>query len=293
MTEKPAASPKMKIVNLDPNVIKIPSIRVTSFWDPNEYEVFKASLDADGQAQPIICVKEGETFWLVDGLHRLEEAKLKAWPKIVVAYKEGTLVDAKVRNLYMNRLRGKTKASEEVALIKSLLEEDHLTLEDIEKRTGLSRDVIEQRQAIGLALPEVQEALDQEIIPVGTAYHLSRLPAGPGQLKLLMALLQHIPPMPTKQVGAIVDESLRIITERNKADDSPQVQIPVPTFKCKLCEQKWPEGDVIGVNVCQTCLGVAKDYIQQLIKQRKTAKSSEQVLAESIANESPPTESPP
>jgi len=286
-------SSKMRIVSLDPDVIKIPSVRVTSFWDPDEYESFKSSLDADGQAQPIICVKEGETFWLVDGLHRLDQAKLKGWPRIQVAYKEGTLLDAKVRNLYMNRLRGKTKASEEVALIHSLTEEDHLSIDEIQKRTGLSKDVIEQRLEIGQALPEVQEALDQEQIPVGVAFQLSRLPAGPGQLKLLMALMQHIPPMPTKQVEGIVDESLRIIAERAKVQDAPQPQIPIPTFKCRLCEQKWPEEEVLGINVCHTCLGISKDYIQQLIKQRTEKKPAETILAEQIAKASSTTESPP
>jgi len=276
-------SSKMRIANLDPNVVQIPTVRVTSFWDPDEYESFKASLDADGQAQPIICVKEGETFWLVDGLHRLNEAKLKGWPRILVAYREGSLVDAKVRNLYMNRLRGKTKASEEVALINSLTQEDHLSLDEIQNRTGLSREVIEQRLQIGRALPEVREALDQEQIPVGVAFQLSRLPEGPGQLKLLMALMQHIPPMPTKQVQGIVDESLRIIAERARAQDQAPPQIPVPSFKCRLCEQRWPEEEVLGINVCHTCLGVAKDYIQQLIAQRKERKSPEQVLAEEIA----------
>jgi len=276
-------SSKMRIANLDPNVVQIPTVRVTSFWDPDEYESFKASLDADGQAQPIICVKEGETFWLVDGLHRLNEAKLKGWPRILVAYREGSLVDAKVRNLYMNRLRGKTKASEEVALINSLTQEDHLSLDEIQNRTGLSREVIEQRLQIGRALPEVREALDQEQIPVGVAFQLSRLPEGPGQLKLLMALMQHIPPMPTRQVESIVDESLRIIAERAHAQDQPQPQIPVPAFKCRLCEQRWPEEEVLGINVCHTCLGVAKDYIQQLMKQRREKKTVDQVLAEEIA----------
>ena len=286
-------SSKMRIVSLDPNVIQIPSVRVTSFWNPDEYESFRASLDADGQAQPIICVKEGETYWLVDGLHRLSEAKLKGWPRILVAYKEGTLVDAKVRNLYMNRLRGKTKASEEVALIHSLTSEDHLSLEEIQKRTGLSMDVIEQRLAISRALPEIQEALDQEQIPVGVAFQLSRLPQGPGQLKLLMALMQHIPPMPTRQVEQIVDESLKIIAERNQIQPDAPPQIPVPTFKCRLCEQRWEETEVIGITICHTCLGLTKDYIQQLLSQRREKKTVDQVLAQQIANGSTPTEAPP
>jgi len=285
--------PKMKVVMVDPQKIKVPPVRVTSVWDPEEYEVFKASLEADGQGQAIVCVKEGEVFWLADGLHRLQEAKLKGWSKIAVAFKEGTLVDAKLRNLYMNRLRGKTKASEEVALISSLTNEDHLSLEEIEKRTGLSREVVEQRLAISKALPEVQAALDQEQIPVGVAFQLSRLPKGPGQLKLLVALLQHIPPMTTDEVKHIVDESLKIIATRNQAADEPRPDVPIPTFKCRLCEQKWPINEGIGINIDHTCLGLAKDYIQQLMKKRREAKTPDQILALQAAETSTPTPSPP
>jgi len=283
----------MKVVMVDPQKIKVPPVRVTSVWDPDEYEVFKASLEADGQGQAIVCVKEGDTFWLADGLHRLQEAKLKGWPKIAVAYKEGTLVDAKLRNLYMNRLRGKTKASEEVALISSLTNEDHLSLEEIERRTGLSREVVEQRLAISQALPDVQAALDQEQIPVGVAFQLSRLPQGPGQLKLLLALLQHIPPMTTDEVKRIVDESLKIIATRAQATEEPQPNIPIPTFKCRLCEQKWPINEGIGINIDHTCLGLAKDYIQQLVKKRREAKTPDQLLAEQAAETAPTTPPPP
>jgi len=283
MSEKPQIKTKMKIVELNPDVIKIPPIRVTSVWDPDEYEVFKASLEADGQGSAIICVKEGETYWLADGLHRLQEAKLKAWPKVTVAFKEGTIVDAMLRNLYMNRLRGKTKASEEVTLIRSLIEQHHLSMEDIQRRTGLSQDLIEQRESIGKALPEVQESLDQDQISLGVAYQLSRLPPGPGQLNLLMALLQHIPPMTTKQVQAIVDESLKIIASQVNNPPPPKPEIPIPTYTCSLCGQKWPEGEVIGKNVCLSCFGLAKDYIQELLKKRKEGKTPEQILAERAA----------
>lgn len=278
---------------VDPQKIKVPPVRVTSVWDPDEYEVFKASLEADGQGQAIVCVKEGETFWLADGLHRLEQAKLKGWTKIAVAYKEGTLVDAKLRNLYLNRLRGKTKASEEVALISSLTNEDHLSLEEIQKRTGLSQELVEQRLAISKTLPEVQAALDQEQIPVGVAFQLSRLPQGPGQLKLLLALLQHIPPMTTSEVQRIVDESLKIIAARTQATEEPKPDVPVPTFKCRLCEQKWPINEGIGINVDHTCLGLARDYIQQLLKKRREGKTPEQLLAEQAATVDTTTPSPP
>jgi len=283
---------RLRIVHIDPKLIKDPPVRVTSVWDPNEYEVFKASLDADGQGQAIICVKEGETWWLADGKHRRDEALLKGWPKIAVAYKEGTLVDAMLRNLYMNRLRGRTKASEEVAVVKHLMDQEKLTFDEVQKRTGLSREILEQRIAIGKAAPEIQAALDSEQIPLGVAFHLSRLPKHEGQIRLLAALLAHIPPMTTDEIHGIVDESLRILAERESTPPPQKVEIPIPTYECYFCKQRWPEGEVLGRNVCLPCTGLARDYIQDLLKKRTTAKTPERILAEQAAGPAPTTDSP-
>ena len=69
-------SDRIRLVKVDPKKVKVPPVRVTSMWDPEDYEMFKSSIAADGIANPIICVKEGETFWLSDGKHRLDEALL-------------------------------------------------------------------------------------------------------------------------------------------------------------------------------------------------------------------------
>jgi len=278
-------SSKMRLVYLNPKKIKIPPVRVTSVWDPEEYEVFKASLEADGQGQAIICVKEGETWWLADGLHRLEEALKKGWPKIAVAYKEGNLVDAKVRNLYMNRLRGKTKASEEVALIKDLYENDGLDLGEISKRTGVSQELIEQRLAISKADPYVQECLDNERIGVGVAFELSRLPNPKGQIRLLAEILKMPKSPPTKWVREIIDESLKLMAEAAKVPAEEGPTIPIRTIKCHMCDQRYEESDIKGFNLCLTCAGIAKDYIKELMRKRKEEVSPEQVLARRVAKE--------
>jgi len=275
-------SVKMRLVELDPNKIQIPPVRVTSVWDPEDYEVFKASLEADGQGQAIVCVKEGETWWLADGLHRLEEAKLKGWRRVTVAFREGTIIDAKLRNLYLNRLRGKTKASEEVALIQDLRENDHLSLEEIGKRTGYPPDLIEQRLKISQADPYVLECLDNEKIGVGIAYELSRLPNQKGQIRLLAEILKMPKTPPTKWVREIVDESLKLIAEQAKLPEPEGPMIPVRTIKCYTCEQRYEEGDIRGFNLCVTCAGLAKDYIKELMRKRKEEGTPEQALAKRV-----------
>ena len=100
-------SEKARLIKLDPNKIEIPKVRVTSVWEDDDYKAFQDSLAADGILNPILCIKENDTFWLVDGLHRLQEAKLNGSKTVEVVYREGTLADAMLKNLYGNRLRGK------------------------------------------------------------------------------------------------------------------------------------------------------------------------------------------
>lgn len=283
----------MRLIHVDPKKIRIPSVRVTSVWDPEEYETFKASLEADGQAQAIICVKEENTFWLADGQHRLEEALINSWPKIAVAYKEGTLIDAKCRNLYMNRLRGKTKASEEVTLIKDLYENHSLNIAEIEQRTGISQELIEKRMAIAKADPYVLECLDNERIGVTIAFELARLPNARGQIKLLQEILKYPRNPPVKWVREVVEDSLEIIAKMARGEQAPGPTIPLRTITCHLCGQKHEESEVRGFNIDITCAGLAKDYIQELMRKRAKEGTPEQALAAKIAKETAEEGSPP
>ena len=275
---------KMRLKMVDPKKIQIPPVRVTSLWDPDDYEIFKASLEADGIANPIVCVLEGETWWLADGKHRLEEALMKGEKQIPVAWKEGTLVDAKLRNLYLNRLRGKTKVSEEVTLIKDLFENDGLSLEEIAKKTGFSPERIDQRLAISKADPYVQEALDNEKIGVGVAFELGRLPNPAGQIRLLAEILKMPKTPTTKWVHDIVEESLRVIEERKRLPEPAAVGPPVRTISCAFCKQRYEVSEMHGVNSCLTCYGLAKDYIKELMKKRERGETPEQVLATRVAS---------
>jgi len=276
-------SRSMKFRFVDPKKIRIPTVRVTSVWDPDEYEVFKASLEADGIQNPIICIFDGKEYWLADGKHRLEEALLKGDKTIPVAWKEGTLVDAKLRNLYLNRLHGKTKASEEVTLIRDLYENDGLDLQKIAEKTGFPLERIEQRLAISRADPYVQEMLDNERIGVGIAFELSRLPNPKGQIRLLQELVK-LPTLPNiKWVREVVDESIKLIEEKASSPSPPPIGPPIRTIECGFCEERYVEREMVGVNTCRTCLGLAKDYIQELKRKRFRGETPEQALARRVA----------
>lgn len=276
-------SEKMKFRHVKPDQINVPEVRVTSIWSDEEYDDFTATLEESGIQQPLKCIMDGDTLWLIDGLHRLDEAKRMGIEKVPIVYKEGKLVDALVENLTSNRLRGKTPASDEIKLIRHLREEYQMEPWQIAEKTGLSRDRIEQRLQVGTAAPEVLSCLEFEQISLGVAFHLSRLPNQSGQIQLLSRILQATPPYTVKETKEIIDSALLIQDQMKEAPREPPIQIPVKTIGCHLCGERYEAADTYGLNVCRTCGGLARDYIQQLKKRRTESLSPEDIIAREAA----------
>jgi len=276
-------SVKMKFRHLKPDEIQVPEVRVTSIWSEEEYEDFANTIKKEGIHQPVKCILEDGVYWLVDGLHRLDEARRRSIEKVPVVYKEGQLVDALVENLVSNRLRGKTPASDEIRLIRHLRDKHHMEPHMIAERTGLPRERIEQRLQIGTAAPEVLSCLEFDQIPLGVAYQLSRLPNQSGQIALVSRLLQATPPATVREVTEIIDHALQLQDQMKQPKNEPVAAIPLKTISCHLCGERYEAQEMRGINVCATCHGLARDYIQQLKKRRADPTTPEQALAQRIA----------
>jgi len=276
-------SAKMKFRHLKPDQIVVPEVRVTSLWTDEEYEDFAGTIQKEGIHQPLKCILDEGTYILVDGLHRLDEAKRMGLDKIPVVYKEGKLVDALVENLVSNRLRGKTPASDEIRLIRHLRDEYSMEPWQIAEKTGLPRTRIEQRLQIASAAPEILSCLEFDQIPLGVAFQLSRLPTHAKQIALVSRLLQATPPATVREVEGIVDMAMEIITAMNEPTMNPIAQIPLKTITCHLCGIRYEAAEMRGINIDPTCHGLARDYIQQLKKRRASSISPEEAEAQRIA----------
>ena len=278
-------SNKMKFKHVKPDVIQIPEVRVTSIWSEEEYEDFANTVKTDGIHQPIKCVLEEGIFWLIDGKHRIDEAKQNGIEKVPIVYYHGQLVDALTENLVSNKLRGRTPASDEIKLIKHLRDKYNLEPYMIAEKTGLPKERIEQRLQIASAAPEVLSALEFEQISLGVAFHLSRLPNQSGQIALLARLLQATPPATIKEVESIINQALDIQVQMREPQPEPMAMIPTKTITCALCGERYEASEMRGINVDAGCHGLARDYIQQLKKKRAAGETPESILAHKIAGD--------
>jgi len=237
--------------------IEVPEVRVTAVYDEETQELLRSSLEAMGTIQPIVVTAQDGKYTLVDGLHRLEEARARGETRIDAVIREGSEADNLLLNLVTNNLRGKTKPSEMVMVIGALTDHHGLDSDAIAARTGLTRNYIEQLWAISRASPDVIAALEAGVIGVGVAYQLSRLPTREMQDKAVAT--QGIYRQTVPQVREIVDITLANIADmqRQAAGAPPKQPPPPPRFFCQACQHEYQSGELRSVILCPDCYGEA------------------------------------
>lgn len=266
----------------DPRKLRIPDVRITSFWDEELLDMFRSSVDAMGIQEPILCAWDGTDMWVIDGKNRRDEAISKGIPQVDIVYIQGDQKDILLRNLILNRLRGKTKASEMVLVVKELKEKHGLGLREIVNRTGLKEEYLKELMSIAGAAPDVWRELDLERIGVGHAFQISRVKDEGVQARLLMQTKQFSLTVP--DLKDVVEEVLSLMVRKDVEPEKPQ---PKPTdmmrkVTCHTCEREWPVKRVTGMNVCITCYGwimdMARKYQAELLSYQTEAQQQAQQL---------------
>lgn len=252
----------MRVLQVPIAEITVPAVRVTAVYDEELQKLLHDSLEAAGQIQPIILVKLDEGYELVDGLHRLQEAKERGDRTIASVVYGGDSRKALVLNLVSNRLRGKTRASEMVAVIAELVGKYQMDSDAIRKETGLPREYIEKLWRISEAAPGVKEALDAEVIGVGVAYEIARLPQHIQQEEMVAKAT--IWKYSVKDCHDFVDEVLRQM-ELLREEPLPTPRPAPPALSCEGCKATPEPRYLRPVLLCPNCFGV----VFRLARERK------------------------
>jgi len=265
----------MKLRYLNPKEIKIPDVRVTSYFDEEVRGLFQHSVRELGIQEPILVAREDTTWILIDGRNRLEEALLNGLNQIPCAVVEASLSEVLLKNLTLNTLRGRVKPTEMLKVLNTLYSEYKNQIEEISSRSGLRRDHVEKLLSIAKCTDRVIAALDESLISVSHAYELSQVGEPEVQERLLGQCLQYR--LNVRDLRDIVQETKRILTQKRaeRAEGKPRAPIEIPTAVCELCEQQWPLKRVAGVNVCVGCYGIAQEAVRQKISELRIRAEAE------------------
>jgi len=273
----------MELQELKVSKILVPEIRITSVWDDDLLDMFKTSVKNEGVQEPIIVLQDNKKLHLVDGLHRLSEAKQNNKETISAIVYKGSLDEVYTKNLMTNRLKGKTKVTEEIRVVKELVAKHKYTTDKIIKKTGYTRERVEDLLNLSGCHPSVLEALDSNEIYLCHAREISRLVDSSRQLIMLQQIKAYKPSC--KEMKAIIDDALEMIAEyqQEQPQGTPVPPPRMPLATCHFCEQEVPPQKIFVASMCPGCYGWLASNIIEAKKQVEADKDKTKAVAETIA----------
>lgn len=152
--------------------IVVPDLRVTSQVEDETQAEMTASVSKLGVLQPIQLARCGGKLVLIDGLHRLVACQTLGITEVSAVIEEMTEAELTIRNLLLNRQRGRSNPAEEAELVRYLEEEAHLSLAEIAERTGISRSRIRELLEISKLPKEILALVAQRALGITHAIEL-------------------------------------------------------------------------------------------------------------------------
>jgi len=243
----------MKLRKVDPKKIHVPEVRVTAQMDEDTARQFEASVQAVGVDDPIkVYEVEGE-LWLSDGLHRLQQAIRLGMPTVDAYVKEGTKVDVLCNNLMSGHMRGKHPLSGMVKVIEELWMVHRLGPEEIVKRTGMTRDHVEDIMLISQLTPMVRAAVDDSALNFSQAKALTRI-KDPVAQETVYGQWQ-LARWPARELNEFITDVLRL-REAPPPGPPPAPPPPPAPLKCFYCGGGYDVSQLHNPNTCLSCSGI-------------------------------------
>jgi len=253
----PGGGPNI-IRHLEVDKINVPDLRVTSTVDDHIMEELRESIKNEGILQPLQVAKVGESYIVEDGLHRLIVARELGMAKVPCIVHEATERELLVRNLVLNRQRGKSNPVHEAQVVTHLLDDEHMTIQEVSDLCNLSQGWISRLHKVAGLPGEVLKLIEESLFTISAADHLTKL-ADP-QLQIQTARDAVNWKYTEDQVKTRVQDLLQIRPEPKPGDTvfeatgKPHV-IPIT---CGFCHSDVDRGDGY-IWVCDAC----KELINQ------------------------------
>jgi len=161
--------------HIEVDKIQVPDLRVTSSVDDHIMDELRESIKKEGILQPLQVAKVGEAYIVEDGLHRLVIAKELGMPKVPCIVHEATERDLKVRNLILNRQRGKSNPAHEAQVITDLIDNEKMSLDEVSAMCNLSQGWVSRLYKVAHLPKEVLALVEDGSLAISSADHLTKL----------------------------------------------------------------------------------------------------------------------
>jgi ParB family chromosome partitioning protein len=195
------------------------------FFDEARLAELAESIRHQGVLQPLVVRKAEQGYELIIGERRLRAAQRAGLDRVPVVVKDVSDAESLELALVENIQREELTPIEEALAYRQLMEEFHLTQEEVAHRVGKSRPVVTNLLRV-LNLPEeIKEEVDRGNISVGHARALLSLETPDQQLELARRIMRQ---------GLSVRETETLVArlpERALQEDSPSPQEEKPPVR--------------------------------------------------------------
>ena len=149
------------------------------------------SIQKYGQISPVVCVKVGSGYELIDGFKRLRACRRLNKPVLRAKRMEVSVRVCKAAIIQLNRAGGSITEIEEAMVLQSLHREDGLMQTEIATLLGRNKSWVSRRLSLIERLSEeVQEDIRLGLVSVSVGRELAKLPRG-SQRAAAEAVLKH------------------------------------------------------------------------------------------------------
>lgn len=231
---------------------------VRSFVSSEEIQELAASLESLGQVTPIQVTEENEGYRLVAGRRRCEAANLCGWSSVLAIVVERDDRDLVGLAAAENLARADMAPSDEGVMLRELLDQHGMSLDEVARFVGHSPDWVSGRLEVLDWPPELRAAVDQGALPLGAGRWLMQIPDEDYRLWLIECGVRSGISVGTAKQWARdfkTERRQRSEEELREIAEASEGSLPEVFYTCRLCEGegKWPH--VTTQLVCADCVG--------------------------------------
>lgn len=184
------------------------------FFDEERIAELAESIRHQGILQPLIVRKLDQGYELIIGERRLRAAQHAGLDRVPVVVKEATDAESMEMALVENIQREELTPIEEALAYRQLMDELHLTQEEVATRVGKSRPVITNLLRV-LNLPEeIKDEVDRGHLSVGHARALLALGTSEQQIDMARQIIRH---------GLSVRETETLVAQHTAQPEEPSL----------------------------------------------------------------------
>jgi len=255
-------SDQQKIELVETSRIVVPQQRITSVWEPETEKEFQESIRANGIKEPVRILDVDGTLYLIDGLHRLQEAERQDIKQIPAIIEKGTIENLLIDNLIFNRQRGKSNPAQEAEVLRYLTEQRGFPLETACKQIGISPDWARKLLKISSLPEQIKDLIKTGSLPVSGAIYIADLENPTEQINVARDATTY--QYTAYQIKARVSQILNpdVDPDQGEVTFTPNGKPTRVPIRCTFCGEELPNVGKAYIWVCPQC----EDLIHNLYK---------------------------